>query len=159
VPTLQLKDGTALIESMAIIEYLDEVHPQPKLFPGSAVQRAQIRGFCEIVNSGIHPYQNIRLLDKIEADFKADKMAFAKYFVFRGLDTMEKMLARSSKKYCFGDELTAADVFLYPQALASVNRFGAVLSNYQNIDRVMTSLKKIPEFVQAEPQNQQDFEK
>ena len=88
VPTLQLKDGTLLIESMAIIEYLDEVHPQPKLFPGSAIQRAQIRGFCEVVNSDIHPYQNIRLLDKVEADFKADKMAFAKHFVLRGLDTM-----------------------------------------------------------------------
>lgn len=67
VPTLQLKDGTTLIESMAIIEYLDEVHPEPKLFPGSSVHRAQIRGFCEVVNSGIHPYQNIRLLDKVEA--------------------------------------------------------------------------------------------
>ena len=112
-----------------------------------------------MVNSGIHPYQNIRLLDKVEADFKADKMAFAKHFVYRGLDTMEKMLSRSSKKYCFGDQLTAADVFLYPQALASVSRFGAVLSSYQNIDRVIANLKKMPEFVLAEPENQPDFEK
>lgn len=112
-----------------------------------------------MVNSGIHPYQNLRLINKVEADYKADKMAFSKYFVLRGLDTMETMLGRTSKKYSFGDQLSAADVFLYPQALASAARYGAVLANYPNIDRVVDNLKKISEFVQAEPQNQPDFEK
>jgi glutathione S-transferase len=86
-------------------------------------------------------------------------MQFAKYWVMRGLDTMEQMLSRSASKYCFGDRLSAADLFLYPQAIASVNRWGADLSKYKNVDKVMVNLKKLPEFVQAEPQNQPDFEK
>jgi maleylacetoacetate isomerase len=66
-----------------------------------------------------------------------------------GLDTLEEMLSQSSNKYCFGDRLSAADVFLYPQALSAVSRFGTDLSNYKNIDKIMSSLKKIPEFIQA----------
>lgn len=63
VPTLVLPDGTALIESMAIIEYLNEIKPEPhNLYPGDAKQRALIRGFCEVINSGIHPYQNLKLI-------------------------------------------------------------------------------------------------
>jgi maleylacetoacetate isomerase len=134
VPTLELKDGTTLIESMAIIEYIDEVHPQnPKLFPGDAAKRAHIRGFCEVVNSGIHPYQNLRLLEKIEKEYKQDRAAFATYWVLRGMDTMEKLLARTRGKYSFGNEVTAADLFLYPQVINSVFRFKVDLKKYQNI--------------------------
>lgn len=92
-------------------------------------------------------------------DFKTDKMEFAKHWVMRGLDTMEKYLSKTSGKYSFGDQVTAADVFLYPQASASEARWKADLSKYKNIHRVMQNLRAKKEFVDAEPQNQPDFEK
>lgn len=99
-----LPDGQVLIESMAICEFLEEKHPESRLFPkNDLVKKAQIRGFCEVINSGLHPYQNLRLLEKVHNDFKADKMEFAKEWVIKGFKTIEKMLAKTMGKYCFGD--------------------------------------------------------
>jgi maleylacetoacetate isomerase len=74
---------------MAIIEYLNELHPHPNdLFPGSPIQRAQIRGFCEVINSGVHPYQNLRLVEKLEKEFGVDKGKWLQELVGRGAETI-----------------------------------------------------------------------
>jgi glutathione S-transferase len=79
-----LPGGQILIESMAIIEYLEEVYPESPLLPKDPVLRAQIRGFCEVINSGLHPYQNLRCLEKVGRYPNADKVEWAKDWVVRG---------------------------------------------------------------------------
>ena len=77
---------------MAICEYLEQIHADHPLLPKDPIKKAQIRGFCEVVNSGMHPYQNLRLLEKVGTEFNADKMKFAKDWVLRGMDTFEALL-------------------------------------------------------------------
>lgn len=83
-----LPNGKVLIESVAIIEYLDEVYPDHHLYPKDPVLKAQVRGFCEVINSGMHPYQNLRVLEKIEKDYKGDKVEWAVYWIKRGFGTL-----------------------------------------------------------------------
>jgi glutathione S-transferase len=64
---------------------LEETHPDHPLYPKDPILKAQIRGFCEVINSGIHPYQNLRCLDKVAADYKGDKIEWARYWVVRGM--------------------------------------------------------------------------
>lgn len=147
-----------IVESLAILDYLHDVHHDKfLLYPKDPVKKAQIKGFCEVINSGIHPYQNLRLLEKVEKEFKADKMQFAKEWVIRGSETLEKMLSQTAGKYCFGDDITAADCCLYPHAVGAAARFGVDLSQYQTINKIVTNLKQNEAFVKAEPRNQPDF--
>ena len=69
-----LPNGEVLIESVAIIEYLEELHPENPMLPKDPIKRARVRGFCELINSTMHPYQNLRVLEKINNDYKADKI-------------------------------------------------------------------------------------
>jgi maleylacetoacetate isomerase len=89
---------------MAIMEYLNEVYPNPNLYPGTPVERSRIRAFCEMINSGVHPFQNLRVLDKID-EYKANKLEWCVYWTTRGMRTFETMLEREKAqgKYCFGD--------------------------------------------------------
>lgn len=147
VPTLILTDGRCIVESIAIIEYLNEVYPEPhNLYPGDAADRAQIRGFCEVINSGIHPYQNLKLVNKIEKEFKGDRIKWSTEWVGKGVDIIEKMLAQHSSgnyKYSFGNNITAADVVFYPQIYASKNRWKIDLQPYQHVSRVFKNLSTI----------------
>lgn len=146
---------------MAIIEYLNEVHPYPhNLFAGSPARRAQIRGFCEVINSGIHPYQNLRLIEKLEKDYGADKGKWLQEWVTKGATTIEKLLAQSNNgsPYAFGDEITCADIFFYPQIMATKNRFKVDIAPFPNVSRVLANLQKIKEFQDSEPEKQKDFD-
>lgn len=79
------------------------MHPEVPLYPQDPVKKAKVRGFCEVINSGLHPYQNLRVLEKIAADFSGDKMKWARDWVVRGMQTIEAMLQKTKGKYCFGD--------------------------------------------------------
>lgn len=144
---------------MAICEYLEETHPDTPLFPKDPIKKAQIRGFCEVVNSGMHPYQNLRLLEKVESQFGADRVKFAQDWVQRGMETFEAMLEKTRGKYCFGDELTLADCFFAPQVQGGIARFGVDIEKFPNCKHVLQNLKEIEAFRKAEPANQPDFEK
>ncbi len=158
-----LPDGQVIFESMAIVEYLNEVHPNPyNLFPGDAVQRAKIRAFCEVINSGIHPYQNLKLIQKVHNEFGASQKKWLVDWMTKGVDTIEGLLEINEKEnkfgdYAFGKDITAADIFLYPQALASRNRAGIDLSRYPRIEKVVNNLEKVRQFTEANPENQPDF--
>ncbi len=161
VPTLVLPDGTSLFESMAIIEYLNEAHPYPhNLFPGSHIQRAQIRAFCEVVNSGVHPYQNLKLLDYLESNHGVDRWKWCLHWVLKGAEMMEKVVEQYSKggPFVMGNQLTCADIFLYPQISNTKNRWKIDVSHLPNICRVLANLQTIKEFQDSEPQNQKDYE-
>jgi maleylacetoacetate isomerase len=140
VPALVLPTGETLIESMAICEYLEEIYPENSLLPKDAIKKAQVRGFCEVVNSGMHPYQNLRLLEKVGND-QASRIKFGAEWVQRGMKTFEAMLEKTKGKYCFGDEVTLADAFFYPQVLGGIARFGVNIDDFPLCKEVLKNLQ------------------
>ena len=123
VPTLEM-GGECLTESMAIAEYLEELHGAKPLLPVDAMERMKVRRLCEVINSGTQPIQNLGVLKRVEA-FGGDKAAWAKETNLKGLETFEKLVSKTAGKYCHGDEVTLADAFLIPQ-LYNAARFGLV---------------------------------
>ena len=83
-------DGATLIESLPIIEYLEETRPEIPLLPKDPIQRAQVRAICELINSGIQPLHNLKVLEKINNDFKADKLAWTQHWITLGLQGENK---------------------------------------------------------------------
>lgn len=158
VPTLQHKDFT-LAQSDAIIEYLDEAFPQTdKLFPIDIQQKAKVREFCQIINADIHSYGNLKTLQYLEKNFSATDEVKNKWihdWFTQGLKACEAHLQHSSKQYCFGDTISAADCFLIPLVFTS-NRFKVDLSNYPNINRVNENCLRLAEFQKAHPFRQPD---
>ncbi|CAD8055974.1 unnamed protein product [Paramecium primaurelia] len=158
VPALHIPDGTILIESMAIAEYLDEVYPQKKLLPQDPVLKAKVRGFCELINSGMHPYQNLILFEWIEKYIeKFDRVEFVQNVLKSEFQTMEKLLLQNHGKYSFGDEITLADCFLVPQVMGAIARFKLDISLFPTIQEVYNNLKDLPQFYKAQPDQQPDF--
>ena len=101
--------------------------------PKDPVKKAQIRAFCEVINSGLHPYQNLRCLAKIHEDFQGDKIKWARDWIVRGMELLEGMLKKSKGKYCFGDEITIADCFFVPHVQGGAARFKVSLDDYPTV--------------------------
>ncbi len=125
LPTLELDDGTALTQSMAIVEYLDETHPEPPLLPTDPVARAQMRAVAQAVACDIHPVQNLKVLKRLRdlGHDEAQVQAWAAWVIEEGLDAVERMLAGGAGPFAFGDRPTLADIVIVPQ-LANARRFG-----------------------------------
>lgn len=162
VPTLVHK-GRAISQSVAIIEYLEEIYPQPALFPKDPYEKAKVRQFCEIINSFLHPLSNLKVLKKLEADHGYDqnkKDLWVQHWSKQGLESLDSMID-SQSLYCFGDQVTAADIFLVP-ALFSANRFRVNLIGCKKLVEIESRLNQIPAFIEAHPLKQPDtpeFEK
>ena len=157
VPTL-VHAGKVIAQSFAIIEYLDEVYNSPALFPKDAYHRAKVRQFCENINSFIHPLGNLKVqqyLEKKHGYTTEDKNAWVAHWTAKGLTATEKILSEFSGKYCFGDEITAADLFLVPQVFSS-ERFGVDLKPYSKIRAVNENCLQIDAFKKAHPLRQID---
>ena len=154
VPVLEV-DGQVLTESMPICEYLEDAFPETKhLYPADALQKFQVRRLCEVINSGTQPIQNLGVLNRV-AEFGGDKKEWAVKTIHKGLSTFEALLSQSKGKFCVGDELSFADVFLVPQ-LYNADRFGMDLAEFPLISAIREELKVIPEFVKADADNQPD---
>ncbi|XP_067627754.1 probable maleylacetoacetate isomerase 2 [Eurosta solidaginis] len=151
VPTLQI-DGRSIIESVAIMHYLDETRPQPPLLPQDVYKRAKVREVVEIICSGIQPLQNLGIL-KYMGDKKLD---WAQQCINRGFSALEVILSSSAGKFCFGDELTMADCCLLPQVF-NARRYKVDMSQYPIISRIETELLKVPAFADAHPNKQPDY--
>jgi len=147
-------DGNVLTQSMAILEYLEEVYPEKPLIPRDPLQRHKVREICEIVGSGIQPLQNLSVLLKCSDD--AEKRAeWSKFWIEKGFLALESILANSSGKYCVGDELSWADIFLVPQ-VAAANRFQVNMTSYPTISKIHEALEKLEPFKIADPFVQPD---
>lgn len=161
VPTLV--DGeTAIGQSLAIIEYLDEMHPGTPLLPGSAVDRARIRAIALSIACDIHPLNNLRVLKYLKHTVKAEEEVKNEWYVHwvqTGLAAVESMLANSPRtgRYCHGDTPTLADLCLVPQVF-NARRFGCDLSAFPTILRIDEACAALPAFQQAAPENQPDAE-
>ncbi len=162
VPALVTDDGTVLTQSLAIIEYLDETHPQPPLLPPGAVARARVRAIALEVACDIHPLNNLRVLKYLKQTMHAsdaDKDTWYKHWVHEGLAALEVRLARdgATGRYCHGDAPTLADVVLVPQ-LANAHRFDVDCSPFPTLNRIEAACLALPAFAAAEPSRQPDSE-
>ncbi|MDT0593871.1 maleylacetoacetate isomerase [Glaciecola petra] len=160
VPTLvdQDKDIT-LNQSLAIIEYLDEVYPgEQTLLPKHKLDRARVRMLAHDIACDIQPLANLRVLHKLRDELKAENEQvnyWAKSFIESGFNALEKRLATRSGKYCFGYELSLADVCLVPQVYNAL-RFGVKMDHYPILKKISENCQKLPAFVEAAPENQID---
>jgi maleylpyruvate isomerase len=158
VPALQLDDGSLLTQSLAILEWLEETHPEPALLPADPIERAQVRAFAEIIACDIHPIQNLKILKKLRAMGQDQDgiNAWAAWIIEQGLDACNALIAGQPGPYCFGDQVTLADVLLIPQ-LSNARRFGADL-RWPRILEIEAACQRLPAFQAALPQAQVDFE-
>lgn len=158
VPVLEA-DGQILTQSPAILEWLDEVHPEPPLLPRDAHDRAAVRAFCAAIACEIHPLQNLRVLQHLRAEFGQDDEGVARWcrrWIGEGLAACEALLARRpAKRFAFGDTPGMAEVYLIPQ-LFSARRFGTDLSGLPRLAAVEAEAAALPAFAAAHPARQPD---
>lgn len=158
VPTL-VHGGRAIAQSLAILEYLDEAFPStPRLYPADLLARAQVRQFCENINSFIHPMGNLKVLQRLEALHGYDqdaKDAWVSYWTQQGFEALERTLEVHAGDYSFGNTVTAADVCLIP-AVITAARFKTPLDAFPIARRIFDSCLKLPAFEKAHPGRQVD---
>lgn len=162
VPALTWSDGRVFTQSMAIIEYLDEVVPEPPLLPQDPVGRQRVRSLSQIVALDIHPINNLRVLAYLKEHFGADEKAQADWFrhwVREAFDALEQRLATDPETglYCHGDTVSMADLCLAAQ-LTNNKRFDVDMQPYPTIRRIGAALEEIEAFRRAAPGNQPDSE-
>lgn len=160
VPTL-VHNGQSIAQSVAIIEYLEEVFPQNPLFPKDPFEKAQVRQFCETINSFMHPLGNLKVLQYLEQHHHYTQLQKEEWFAhwnYRGYSALEKTLEKTSGTFCFGDQISAADVFLIPQMFASL-RFNVDLKTYPLCEKIYNNCKTVTAFQKAHPLNQPDSPK
>ncbi|HEY8609206.1 MAG TPA: maleylacetoacetate isomerase [Noviherbaspirillum sp.] len=161
VPALEV-DGTALQQSLAIIEYLDEAYPEKPLLPPAPLDRAFVRGIALSIACDIHPINNLRVLRYLVRDLKVseeDKNAWYRHWCEQGLAAVETTLARDARvgTFCFGDTPTLADCCLVPQ-IANARRLECDLSAMPTILRINDACLALEAFARAAPGQQPDAE-
>ena len=151
-----LKDGDALIsQSIAIIEYLDETHPQPPLLPADALGRARVRALSLDIACEIHPLNNLRVLRYLTGEMKLgedDKNTWYRHWVETGLEAVERQLAGNpaTGRFCHGDTPTMADVLLVPQ-IFNAQRMDCRLDHVPTVMRVFAECMALDAFTAAQP--------
>lgn len=159
VPALE-DEGRVLVQSLAILEYLEERHPEPPLLPRDPGARARVRGLAQLVACEIHPLNNLRvhayLRDVLGQDEDA-RQAWYRHWVGLGLDALERLLAGSPEtgRFCHGDAPTFADCCLVPQ-LYNARRFGCDLGGAPTVTRIEAACLALPAFDRARPEAQPD---
>jgi maleylpyruvate isomerase len=158
VPALGLDDGAVLGQSMAIIEYLDEIHPQPALLPRAPIARARVRALAQAIACDIHPLNNLRILRYLEEQLGQDKNTrdtWYRHWVQVGFDALERWLERDADtgRFCHGDAPTLADICLVPQVF-NARRFSVDLNPYPRILAIDAACRELPAFQGAAPERQ-----
>ncbi len=158
VPALKLDNGEVLIQSLAIIEYLDEVFPKPPLLPADPVARAHVRAVAQAIACDIHPLNNTGPLFYLKNELKHDQAAINAWYahwVTVGFEAVEALLRPGP--YAFGGEVTLADICIVPQ-VANARRFNVPLDKFPKIVAVDAACLALPAFDKARPENQPDAE-
>jgi len=161
VPALE-HDGLLIPQSLAIIEYLEEIHPEPALLPGAPQDRAIVRSMAQLVASEMHPLCNLRVLIYLQEQLGRDEAtvnAWYRHWVAEGFGSLEAMVEQHSGdgEHCFGSSVTLADVCLAPQVL-NARRFDCDLDPYPNLTRIDAALCAQEAFALAHPSRQPDAE-
>lgn len=161
VPGLE-HDGAFIAQSLAICEYLEEIAPEPRLLPGSALDRANVRAMALAVACDIHPLNNLRVLQYLRSEFGQDDEAvnrWIRHWIGRGFEALETWVARHSRdgRHCYGDSVTLADVFLVPQVF-NARRFAVDMAAFPRLAAVSAHLGGLSAFAAALPDAQPDAE-
>jgi maleylpyruvate isomerase len=159
VPTLAGDDGAPLTQSLAIIEWLDETHPEPPLLPKDPLLRARVRAFAQVIACDTHPIQNLKVMARLRQLGLAEDTvtAWAAWANTEGLGACEALIARETGPFCFGTTPGIADLCLIPQ-LGNARRFGVDLSAYPRLLRAEAAAKELQAFADATPDRQPDAE-
>jgi maleylacetoacetate isomerase len=159
VPALQ--SGSDIVtQSLAIIEYLDEVHPAQPLLPSAPADRATVRAMALSVACDIHPLNNLRVLNSLRSDFSATDEAvtrWIRHWIGLGFEALEVQVKRWSNDghFCFGERATLADACLVPQ-MYNARRFGCDLSPYPTLVGIDAHCLSLTPFIKAAPESQPD---
>ena len=158
VPLLALDNGDRLTQSMAIIEYLDETHPQPPLLPSDPVQRAKVRSVAQMVACDIHPLNNLMALQYLKRVLKQEQPeidAWYHHWVIDGFNAIEAAI--DPAPYACGEKITLADLCLVPQVF-NARRLKVPLDRFPKIVAADAACLKLAAFDKARPENQPDAE-
>ena len=158
VPALSVPTGDVLIQSLAIIEYLDETHPEPPLLPQDPIARAQARALAEIVACDIHPLNNIGSLRYLKRELHQEQAAIDAWYhhwVLAGFEALEALVRPGP--YACGGAVTVADLCLVPQVY-NARRLNVPLDKFPKIVAIDTACLALPAFDRARPENQPDAE-
>ena len=158
IPALETPHGV-LTQSLAILVWLDQTYPEPRLTPAEPWLGAQVRAFALTIGCDIHPLNNLSVLGRLRSQFGADEAAVASWYVHwiaEGFAALEAQLAsRPQAAYAFGDAPSLADICLVPQ-MANARRFNAELAPYPRLVAIDERARAHPAFVKAAPENQKD---
>lgn len=158
VPTLQ--DGSAVItQSLAIIEWLDETHPEPPLLPSDPLRRAHVRAFAQALACDVHPVQNLKVLTRLrQLGLREEQVTdWAASANREGLAACESLIADQPGPFCFGATPTMADLCLVPQ-LGNARRFGVEVEAFPRLLQAEAAAKNLKAFADAAPERQPDAE-
>ena len=158
LPALQLDSGDVLIQSLAIIEYLDEVHPEPPLLPRDPVARAKVRALAQVIASDIHPLNNVGPLRYLKTELGHEQAkidAWYHHWILEGFDAVEALIRPGP--YSFGKDVTLADICLVPQVY-NARRLKVPLDRFPKIAAADAACGKLAAFDQARPEHQPDAE-
>jgi maleylpyruvate isomerase len=158
VPSLVLDSGEILIQSLAIIEYLDEAHPQPPLLPANIIDRAKMRAMAQLIACDIHPLNNLASLQYLKRTLHHEQTeidAWYHHWVIQGFEALEAMIG--SGLYLAGDQVGLADICLVPQVY-NARRLKVPLDRFPKIVAVDAACAQLPAFEKARPENQPDAE-
>lgn len=159
VPTL-IHGDRVIGQSVAIIDYLDQVHPATPLIPKDAYARAQVLQICEMINSGTQPMFNLNVLQHLEKNFGFDQVKkdeWGAHWCHVGYQNLERILKKTAGRFAFGDSISAADCFLVPQTF-SAKRFNVDCAQYPLVDRLVKAALELPEVAAAVPEKQPDYQ-
>ncbi len=156
LPTLELDDGTRLIQSLAIIEYLDAVHPELRVIPQEPLARARVQAVAQIIGCDIHPLNNIGVREILTAKFGAEEKKldeWTTYWIHEGFAAIENLIEPG--KYAFGDTISLADICIVPQVY-NARRYKVPLDQFPRIMAVEAEASRHPAFAAAAPEAQPD---
>jgi maleylacetoacetate isomerase len=158
VPALKLDSGEVLIQSLAIMEYLDETHPQPPLLPQDPLARARARGLAQLIACDIHPLNNVGPLRYLKNELGQPQSkidAWYHHWILEGFAALEALIGDG--RYAVGNEVTLADICVVPQVY-NARRFKVLLDRFPKIVAVDAACSKLAAFDKARPENQPDAE-
>ena len=158
IPALRLDSGEVLIQSLAIVEYLDEIHPQPPFLPRDPIERANVRALSQIIACDIHPLNNVGPLRYLKNEFGQDQAkidAWYHHWIVEGFAAIEPMI--KAGPYAFGPDITLADICIVPQ-VANARRLKVPLDGFPKIVAVDAACSAHVAFAAGRPENQPDAE-
>lgn len=158
VPALEIGNGVVLPQSVAILEWLEDTHPEPPLLPRDANERAIARAMCATIGSDVHPLNNLRILKYLKNELAQEQAAvdaWARHWIAEGFAALDTMIAAHGAGYAYGATPSLVDCYLVPQVY-SAERFGSTLSAYPNLMAAYEKAAAHPAIAAAHPDKQPD---